>query len=483
MVATRYGKSVAAIITIGSLGLGVAVNADELHGRWVMGRILETYHRLGGHAFFGDAITDELDAARGGKYQHFERDTSIFWHPQVAEGVAHQVGGLIRGKWSQYSWERGHLGYPLTDEQPTRKPGRFNHFEGGSVYWKSQDPQAHVIQGNIRDMWASQDWEMGSLGFPMTDEQTTPNVFGKYNHFEGGSIYWSPGTNAHIVKGAIRNYWSKLGWENSRFGFPTSNEYPAHLNAIQQDFENQKLQWVPFRSELLPLYEEGDGSYVKNYTLIEKSERWTAEAIAQEIITHFNRYFTFSGCPDKIAVGQECELNATDLVNSPVKFVKAPVRVTNISSTGFSLLSLEGHPGGAGRTITFNFGTILKNGKPYISLDICAWGPTGGASKLGPINSAVVAGMSWLIFKENIMRRIVGSDTTYITRDKDSGERSSALRDGDDIVFSDEAGPEISEKARELDYVPLFPVGTPEEEIRDAIINGNLPATGYQLNE
>ena len=42
------------------------------------------------------------------------------------------------------------------------------------------------------------------LGYPTTNEQTTTDGIGRYNHFQKGSIYWSPTTGAHEVFGLIR---------------------------------------------------------------------------------------------------------------------------------------------------------------------------------------------------------------------------------------------------------------------------------------
>jgi hypothetical protein len=35
-------------------------------------------------------------------------------------------------------WERSFLGYPTSDEQTTPGPGRFNRFEGGAIYWTAE---------------------------------------------------------------------------------------------------------------------------------------------------------------------------------------------------------------------------------------------------------------------------------------------------------------------------------------------------------
>jgi len=56
-------------------------------------------------------------------------------------------------------------------------------------------------------------------GLPLTDETTTPDGVGRFNHFQGGrSIYWTPATGAHAVYGAIRAAWAARGWERGPVG-------------------------------------------------------------------------------------------------------------------------------------------------------------------------------------------------------------------------------------------------------------------------
>jgi hypothetical protein len=62
------------------------------------------------------------------------------------------------------------------------------------------------------------------LGYPVTDETMTPDGIGRYNHFQNGSIYWTPLTGAHEVHGLIRGRWASLGWERSALGYPVSDE-------------------------------------------------------------------------------------------------------------------------------------------------------------------------------------------------------------------------------------------------------------------
>ncbi|MCV4803044.1 hypothetical protein OFC41_30945, partial [Escherichia coli] len=64
----------------------------------------------------------------------------------------------------------------------------------------------------------------GFLGSVLTGETPTPDGIGRFNVFEGGSIYWSPSTGAFEVHGAIRDKYAAVGWEAGILGYPLSNE-------------------------------------------------------------------------------------------------------------------------------------------------------------------------------------------------------------------------------------------------------------------
>ncbi|MGI8810223.1 MAG: LGFP repeat-containing protein, partial [Acidimicrobiales bacterium] len=151
-----------------------------------------------------------------------------------------------RGLWSSIGWERSIVGYPATDELPTPDGiGAFNHFQNGSIYW-SPATGAHEIHGAIRGLWASIGWERSIVGYPVTDEQRTSDGIGAFNHFSNGSIYWSPATGAHEIHGGIQGLWASLGWEQSYLGYPTSDELGTEDGAGRfQEFQRGSIYWYP----------------------------------------------------------------------------------------------------------------------------------------------------------------------------------------------------------------------------------------------
>ena len=198
---------------------------------------LSKYKALGGHAKFGVPTTDETRTPDGiGRYNHFTGTpatmaASVYYSPNTG---SHAVWGVIRQRWQSMNWELGPMGYPTTSElTPPDGYGRFNHFSGkgmpASIYW-SGGTGAQPVWGAIRERWAATGWELGPMGYPTTSELTPPDGYGRFNHFTGrdgmpASIYWTNGTGAQHIHGMIRARWSALGWERSYLGYPTTGEF------------------------------------------------------------------------------------------------------------------------------------------------------------------------------------------------------------------------------------------------------------------
>ncbi|MEU6645380.1 N-acetylmuramoyl-L-alanine amidase [Saccharomonospora sp. NPDC046836] len=206
----------------------------------VEGSIRNTWARFGSEAgHLGYPKTDELRTPDSrGRYNHFTGG-SVYWTSTTG---AHEIRGSIKTKWGQLGWERSPLGYPTSDEGTTPdRVGRYNHFERGSVYWTSSTG-AHAVYGSIKSKWAKLGWERGTLRYPSTDELGTPDRRGRYNHFTGGSVYWTPTTGANAIFGAIKSKWGSLGWERSRLGYPTSDEF-AIPGGRRSNFEHGYITW------------------------------------------------------------------------------------------------------------------------------------------------------------------------------------------------------------------------------------------------
>lgn len=144
----------------------------------------------------------------------------------AARNPAELAAALIKARYDALGGAKGFLGAAQTGVTPCPDGiGFYQHFAGGSVYW-SPSSGAHEVHGLIRQKWSALGWERSFLGYPTTDESVGRDARheGRYNHFTGGSVFWHPTTGAFEVHGAIRQKYLELGGEASFLGYPTTDE-------------------------------------------------------------------------------------------------------------------------------------------------------------------------------------------------------------------------------------------------------------------
>jgi uncharacterized protein with LGFP repeats len=139
----------------------------------------------------------------------------------------------IEQKYANYGGAVGLLGMPTSDETPIddQYGGRYRNYRGSafgmtrtlasqnephgspiptcsvpkgatitvdsSIYW-SRRTSAHVVQGQIRDLWLKLGGVKGKLGYPLGDETLTPDNLGRMSVFEHGQIWWYPDKGAYV---------------------------------------------------------------------------------------------------------------------------------------------------------------------------------------------------------------------------------------------------------------------------------------------
>ncbi len=136
---------------------------------------------------------EQVTSNQVGRANHFQGGSIFF----TSGTGAHEVKGPIRDAWARVGWDRGPLGFPTTGEMSTVKAGgRVNHFQGGSVF-STATTGAHAVDGGIRDRWASTGWERGGLGYPVSDAY--PIAEGFRQDFQGGRITWIRATGSTMV--------------------------------------------------------------------------------------------------------------------------------------------------------------------------------------------------------------------------------------------------------------------------------------------
>ena len=189
--------------------------------RLVMGAIRSRYLAAGGPGILGAPTTDETALPDGvGRFNEFTR-ASILWSPATD---AHFVRGAIRSAWEATDGVGGPLGYPTSDELVLPDGvGRVGHFQGGSVYW-SPGTGARVVWGAVGAAYASAGGSSGPLGYPLSAETELSGDAGQVQRFQGGLITWSPSTGARVVWGAVLAAWTATGQHTGFLGLPVANE-------------------------------------------------------------------------------------------------------------------------------------------------------------------------------------------------------------------------------------------------------------------
>jgi hypothetical protein len=120
---------------------------------------------------------------------------------------------------------------------------------------------AFEVHGTIREKYLAFGAEASILGYPLTDETGTPDGIGRFNHFQSGSIYWTPGTYAQEVHGLIRDRWSSLGWErNPQLGYPITDELTPDRRIGHRRPEVRKKPVVSLPSSVIKLPAEAAGA-------------------------------------------------------------------------------------------------------------------------------------------------------------------------------------------------------------------------------
>lgn len=227
------------------VGIGVVVSGGSIWVTQVFRRPLGSFPVYGAigdtwpslRGILADPVTAEYGVP-GGRAQGF-MGGAMYWSPSTG---AREVHGAIMGRYERLGGAFSPLGLPATDELAAADGnGRMSHFQRGSVYW-SPASDAHFVWGAIRDSWAGKGWERGTLGYPVTDELVAPDNAGRLQHFQGGSVYWTGWTGAREVRGAIRAAWASSGWELGWLGYPVSDEYDD-TGGRRSDFERGSLIW------------------------------------------------------------------------------------------------------------------------------------------------------------------------------------------------------------------------------------------------
>ncbi|MFV9455362.1 LGFP repeat-containing protein [Rhodococcus sp. NM-2] len=155
--------------------------------------------------------------------------------------------GAIGARYIAIGGEDGPLG-GCTGQESGRDGGQVQDFANGAMFW-TEETGAWEVYGQIGAKYTEIGGPTSAVGWPVSGELITPNGVGRFNRFEQGNIYFAP-TGTHPVYGAIFAEWGRQGFENGRFGFPTSDEFDIP-GGRQTNFEGGWIRWIADGDQVL----------------------------------------------------------------------------------------------------------------------------------------------------------------------------------------------------------------------------------------
>jgi uncharacterized protein with LGFP repeats len=204
----------------------------------VRGNLRDRYESLGGTAGLLGYPTGNDTAVGPGYLTSFTGGT-LFWSSSTG---AKMVRGALLDRYTSYGGPVV-LGFPTADDGPTKDGGgALVPLTGGEIYWKQADGSTHVVRGNLRDRYESLGGTAGLLGYP-TGDDTAVGV-GYLTSFSGGTLFWSSGTGAKMVRGAILDRYTASGGPVV-LGFPLADDGPAPGGGAQVLLPGAGIYWSP----------------------------------------------------------------------------------------------------------------------------------------------------------------------------------------------------------------------------------------------
>ena len=127
------------------------------------------------------------------------------------------------------------------------RDGKFVEYQHGWIYW-TRGTGAIAIPRNIFEEWALRGHERSPLGYPINHHTRLPvgdpNPVGDVQAFENGALYRKYGQAGVWVHGKILAHYRRSGFENGPLGWPISEEQPVGDGRVQH-FEHGSIAWSP----------------------------------------------------------------------------------------------------------------------------------------------------------------------------------------------------------------------------------------------
>ncbi len=167
---------------------------------------------------------------------------AVTWSPQ---GGAQAVTAPVLAAWDAAGAERSALGWPASTVTSCPAPdGCQQSFVQGLVDWTPARGAVAVV-GPIHQAWRAAGGPAAGIGRPLTSSLGCDQAAGCTQTFTSGAVASSARTGAHVVGGQIYQLWSSLGGPTSSLGLPTSTVLGCAPSGCTQTFEQGRITWTP----------------------------------------------------------------------------------------------------------------------------------------------------------------------------------------------------------------------------------------------
>lgn len=155
------------------------------------------------HAWIGTrAKPGEVQMGKDGRGRAAEFEHAVvYWSP--TSGTHAVPRGPLLTEYQRRGGTGGPLGFPVRGWTPLaaddeRGAGMVQAFEGGILYLRDGAERGAVAHGVIGARWAADGYERGPLGYPVSDETPTADG-GREQAFERGRMLWHPSGAVQVV--------------------------------------------------------------------------------------------------------------------------------------------------------------------------------------------------------------------------------------------------------------------------------------------
>jgi uncharacterized protein with LGFP repeats len=150
----------------------------------------------------------------------------------------------INMAWRAAGGPSGPLGAKQGDQHPVGD-GLAQNFAGGTIFF-SPATGANAVESDILAEYQMLGGPTGDLGFPIANEadggRKPASRVSAFAAPDKPVIFWTPDHGAHVVRGAIKAAWDKLGGATGKLGPPVGDQ-TTNNDEVTQTFALGQISW------------------------------------------------------------------------------------------------------------------------------------------------------------------------------------------------------------------------------------------------